>query len=127
MSTGWQAVLFLHLVAMAFFLGGQLLLAVAVVPVERAAPDRTRLRMTARRFGVGSVVALGVLLATGAALASHLDLWGDGTLRLKLTLVGCVFALTLVHLRYPRVHALQALVFGLTLVIVWLGLDLAVG
>jgi putative copper export protein len=121
----WQAVLFGHLVAMAFFLGGQLLLAIAVVPVERGAPDRTRLRTMARRFGIGSLVALAVLIATGAALASHLDLWGSDTMRLKLTLVGGVALLTLLHLEYPRVHALQALIFALTLAIVWLGLDLA--
>ena len=122
MSTAWQTVLFLHLVAMAFFLGGLLLLAVAVVPVERDTPDR--LRAIARRFGIGSLVALGVLIATGAALASHLDLWGDGTLRLKLTLVGGLLIFTLLHLQYPRAHVLRALIFGFTLVIVWLGLDL---
>ena len=54
---------------MAFFVGGQLLLAVAVVPVERSAPDRERLRAIARRFGYGSLVAILVLLATGAAMA----------------------------------------------------------
>jgi hypothetical protein len=42
----------------------------------------------------------------------------------KLTLVGVVLALTLLHLRFPRAHALQAAVFAVTLVIVWLGLDL---
>jgi hypothetical protein len=72
----WQLVLYLHLLAMAFFVGGQLLIAAAVVPVERANPDRARMRGIARRFGYGSVVALLVLLATGIAMASHLDLWG---------------------------------------------------
>jgi uncharacterized membrane protein len=47
----WQAVRWLHVLAMAFFVGGQLLLAIAVVPVERSAPDRDRLRAIARRFG----------------------------------------------------------------------------
>jgi uncharacterized membrane protein len=51
MSTGWVAVRWLHLLAMAFFVGGQLFLAAAVLPVERRAPDRTRLRAIARRFG----------------------------------------------------------------------------
>jgi hypothetical protein len=35
MSDFWQTILSLHLVAMAFFLGGQLLLAAAVVPALR--------------------------------------------------------------------------------------------
>jgi uncharacterized membrane protein len=121
----WQVVLYLHLLAMAFFLGGQLLIAVALVPVERANPDPERLRAVARRFGYGSVVALSVLLATGIAMASHLNLWDSGTLQAKLGLVALVLVLTGVHLRYPRAHALQALIFLLTLAIVWLGVDLA--
>jgi uncharacterized membrane protein len=120
----WQTVLYLHLLAMAFFLGGQLVIGVAVVPVERAAPDRERLRAIARRFGYGSVVALTVLLATGIAMASHYELWGDGTLQLKLGCVAVVIALTLAHLRFPRAHALQAAILLLTLVIAWLGLEL---
>ena len=110
---------------MAFFLGGQLLLAAAVVPVERRHPDRERLRAIARRFGIGSLIALGVLIATGAAMASHYDLWGDGELHLKLALVGVTVALVLVHLRWGRAHALQAAVFLTTLAVVWIGLDLS--
>ena len=123
----WQAVLllYLHLLAMAFFVGGQLFIAVAVVPVERRSPDPLRLRLIARRFGVASLVALGVLLASGAAMASHFDLWSSGTLQLKLGLVATVLVLTAIHLRYPRAHLLQAAILLLTLVIVWLGLDLA--
>ena len=121
----WQSVLYLHLVAMAFFLGGQLVIAVAVVPVERRAPDRERLRAVARRFGFGSLVALGVLLATGVAIASHYGLWDDGTLQVKLALVGLVIILTLAHLRYPRMHALQGAILLATLAIAWLGLELS--
>ena len=63
----WEAVRWAHLIAMAFFVGGQLVLVAAVVPAFRGADDRTRLRAIARRFGWGSLVALAVLLATGAA------------------------------------------------------------
>lgn len=125
MTDFWQAVLYVHLLAMAFFVGGQLLIAVAVVPVERSNPDADRVRAIARRFGIGSAVALGLLLATGVAMASHFDLWSSGTLQAKLALVGFVLVLTVVHLRHPRAHALQAAIFVATLAIVWLGLDLS--
>ena len=124
-STLWQAVFYLHLVAMAFFLGGQLLLAVAVVPALREEQDRDRLRAIARRFGWGSLVALAVLIATGAAMASHLDLWSDGTLHVKLALVAIAVILTGSHLRYSRAHLLQAAIFLVTLAIVWEAVQLA--
>jgi putative copper export protein len=50
-SSLWQAILWVHLVAMAFFLGGQLLLASAVVPALRGEEHREQLRAVARRFG----------------------------------------------------------------------------
>ena len=126
MSTAWQAVLYVHLLAMAFFLGGQLVVGLALVPVERKNPDPERLRAVARRFGIGSAVALGVLLATGIAMASHFSLWSLDTLQVKLVLVAVLIVLTLVHLRFPRAHMLQAAILLLTLAVVWLGLDIVV-
>ena len=121
----WLAVRWLHVLAMAFFVGGQLVLAVAVVPLERRAPDRERLRAVARRFGYGTLVAIGVLLATGAALASHADRWGDGTLHVELALVALVAVLIVWHMRRPAAHALEGAIFVVSLAIVWLGLSLA--
>ena len=121
----WQAVRWLHLVAMAFFVGGQLFLAAVVVPVERRAPDRERLREVARRFGKATLVALAVLLATGAAMASHYDRWEDGALQAKLALVTLVGGLVFAHMRRPHLHALEGGVFVGSLAIVWLGLSLA--
>lgn len=121
----WQALLYLHLIAMAFFLGGQLVLGLVIVPVERSSPDKERLRAMARRFGYGSLIALGVLLVTGYALATHYDLWGSTTLQIKLGLVAAVIALTAAHLRWPKLHALQGAILLATAVVVWLGLDLA--
>ena len=112
---------------MAFFVGGQLLLAVVVVPVERRNPDRERLRAVARRFGYGTLVAIAVLLATGSAMASHFHLWADGTLQLKLALVALVAGLVVWHMRRPTMHALEAAVLVGSLVIAWLGLSLAHG
>jgi uncharacterized membrane protein len=121
----WLAIRWLHVLAMAFFVGGQLMLAVAVVPVERRAPDRERLRAIARRFGWGSLVAIAVLLATGSAMASHYQLWGDSTLQLKLALVAVAAVLIAWHMRRPTLHVLEAAVFLVSLAIVWLGLALA--
>jgi uncharacterized membrane protein len=127
-TTFWQAVLYLHVLAMAFFVGGQLVFGIAVVPVLRGDPDpeRARMRGVARRFGYGSLIALGVLVLTGWAMASHYDLWSSSTLQWKLGLVALVVGLTLVHLRLPKLHALQGAILLASLVIVWLGIELVV-
>jgi uncharacterized membrane protein len=127
MSTGWLAVRWLHLLAMGFFVGGQLFLAAAVVPAERKAPDRERLRAIARRFGYGTLVAIAVLLATGAAMAGHYDRWGSSKLHVKLALVAAVAVLTVWHMRKPTMHALEGTIFLASLAIVWLGVSLAHG
>lgn len=57
----WFVLRWVHLLVMAFFVGGQLILALAVVPVERQAPDRERPRAIARRFGYGTLGAIAVL------------------------------------------------------------------
>lgn len=124
MSSFWLAVLFVHVLSMAFFVGGQFVLAAAVVPVNRHRPDPDRMRAMARRFGIGSAVALLLLLASGIAMASHFKMWQSGTLHLKLAFVALVLILTAVHMRYPRLHALQGVILVASLVIVWLGLDL---
>lgn len=119
-----EAVRVLHLVAMAFFVGGQLMLAAVVVPVVRGG-DREALRAIARRFGYGTLAAIAVLLATGIALASEYGRWSDGTLHAKLALVGTVAALVVWHMRRPALHAIEAAIFAASLAIVWLGVALA--
>lgn len=110
---------------MAFFVGGQLLLVAAVVPALRGEADRGRLRFIARRFGVGTLVAIAVLLATGLPQASHFGRWEDGTLHVKLALVAVVAVLVGWHIRRPQLHALEAAIFVGSLTIVWLGVSLA--
>jgi hypothetical protein len=121
----WNGILWLHLLAMAFFVGGQLMLAVAVVPVFRGQEDRAPVRAVARRFGTGTLVALAVLIATGAAMASHFGDWGSSTLHVKLALVVVAGALVGWHTRRPELHAIEGVIFLVSLAIVWLGVALA--
>jgi uncharacterized membrane protein len=123
--TFWNGVLWLHLLAMAFFVGGQLMLAAIVVPVLRDVGDRAPLRAAARRFGVGTLVAFAVLVVTGSAMASHLHRWSDSTLQVKLGFVVLVVALTGAHMRRPTWHVLDGLIFLVSLTIVWLGIVVA--
>ena len=121
----WNGVLWLHLIAMAFFIGGQLMLAAIVVPVLRRLDDRAPLRAAARRFGIGTLVAVLVLVITGAAMASHQHKWSDSTLQVKLGLVVLVGILIGAHMRKPEWHALDAALFAVSLAIVWLGIVVA--
>jgi uncharacterized membrane protein len=123
--TFWHAIRFLHLLAMAFFVGGQLVLVAAVVPTVGRGKNPEAMRGIARRFGWGSVVAIGVLVVTGAAMASDYDRWGNGTLHAKLALVILVGALVVWHIRKPQLRALDGVIFLVTLAIVWLGIALA--
>jgi uncharacterized membrane protein len=116
---------YLHLLAMAFFVGGQLFLVTAVVPALRDDADRERLRVIARRFGAGTLVAIAVLVATGIPLASHFRQWDSGTLHVKLALVAVVAFLVGWHIRRPQLHALEGAIFVGSLAIVWLGVSLA--
>jgi uncharacterized membrane protein len=118
---------YLHLLAMAFFVGGQLFLAAAVVPSLRSDDDRDRerIRAIARRFGWGTLAAITVLIATGIPLASHFQEWENGTLHVKLALVAVVAGLVVWHMRRPQVHALEGAIFVGSLAIVWLGVSLA--
>jgi uncharacterized membrane protein len=123
--TLWDGVLWLHLLAMAFFVGGQLMLAAIVVPVLRRFADRGPLRSAARRFGVGTLAAVAVLAATGSALATHYHRWSDTALQVKLGLVVLVAIFIGAHLRRPELHVLDGAIFAVSLAIVWLGVVVA--
>jgi uncharacterized membrane protein len=123
--TFWNGVLWLHLLGMAFFVGGQLMLGAVLVPVLRGMEDAGPLREAARRFGIGTVIAFGVLIVTGVAMASHEHLWSDSTLQVKIGLAAVVVVLIGAHLRRPSSHALDAAIFLVSLAIVWLGIVVA--
>ena len=120
----WNGVLWLHLLAMAFFVGGQLMLAGVVVPLLRGG-DRDVLRAAARRFGLGTLIAVVVLVITGSMMASHLHRWSDSTLQVKIGLLVFVGVLIGVHSRRPTWRALDAAIFVVSLAIVWLGIVVA--
>ena len=101
------------------------MLGAIVVPVMRGAADRAPLRSAARRFGIGTVIAMTVLVASGVALAAHYHRWGDTTLQVKLGLVALVALLIAAHLRWPEQHALDGAIFLVSLAIVWLGVAIS--
>jgi uncharacterized membrane protein len=124
-----DVLLFIHVIAMAFFLGGQIMLAATVVPVERSNPDPARMKQIARNFGWGSLIALGVSILTGMLMASHWKMNGwnvylDSDMHIKLTLLFLTFVALAAHLKYPKAHWLMGLTFVLTLGVVWFGLAL---
>jgi len=106
----WSTVLFLHLLAAVFWVGGQLMLSVVVMPLlRRTAPPVTVRELAAasgRRFtAITWRGLLPVLVVTGVLLA-----WHDGVrpgnlggtafgrvLLAKAALVGLVFGLALAH------------------------------
>lgn len=122
---GWDLILWLHLLAMALFVGGQLFIGLAVVPVFRAqggsdGPAHDWMVPIARRFGWASLGALAILLASGIAMASHYSLWDDTAMSVKLGLVGAAIGLTAVHVFWAKGsnHVLQALILLDSLAIV---------
>jgi putative copper export protein len=125
--SGWTLIRFLHLVGVAFFVGGQLVLLVAVTPVLRRGGDDTLMRAIARRFGIGSVAALGVIVATGIAMASHLGAWDRPVLQAKLAVIVLIGVLTGLHIASAKTRALSIALVVSSLVVVWLGVELAHG
>lgn len=100
--TGWDIVLWIHLLAMALFVGGQLFLGIAVVPTYVAqggkdGPAHEWMLPIARRFGWASLGALAIALVTGSVMASHFDLWDETAMSAKLGLVVVAIVLTCIH------------------------------
>jgi len=106
----WAVVRFFHVLAAVFWVGGQLMLSVVVVPLLRrhGGPVLTREMAAAagRRFGtVTSFGLFPVLVVTGVLLAWHEGVrWANlGTttygqvLRTKVIVVGVTFALATAH------------------------------
>lgn len=60
-------------------------------------------------------------------MAFHFSLWSNGAFHIKLALVAIVGALLVWHIRHSDLHLLEAVIFLLSLAIVWIGLYLANG
>jgi uncharacterized membrane protein len=124
----WTLIRLLHVVALVFFVGGQLMLVLVVLPAVRrhGAPEPVT-RALARRFGVAAGVSVVVLVATGAALAGHLSRWDDPVLQAKLALLVLVGVLIGLHIASPESRAVSLAMLAASLAIVALGLALAHG
>ena len=121
----WTVIRFLHVAAVAFFVGGQLMLAVAVAPALRRHGGEEAMRAVARRFGIGSGIALAVLVATGAAMAGRFHAWGEALLQAKLALLALVLVLLVLHVVTPYTRALSLAVLAASVAIAYLGVELA--
>jgi uncharacterized membrane protein len=119
----WELVRYLHVLALALFVGGQIMLVVAIVPVLRGEPEGLMLGV-ARRFGVASAIAIVVLLLTGVAMASHYTRWEDETLHAKLALLVLALVLTGLHIASPRSRGVSLSLAATSLLVVWFGVVL---
>jgi hypothetical protein len=123
----WTVVRYLHIVGITFFVGGQLMLVAAVAPAIRRRGDDQTMRLIARRFGLGSTVALALAVATGIAMASHCSLLGlehppseaDGA-RPRRSLDG-------LHIMTPKSRAVSYGVVASSLLVLWFGVKLTYG
>ncbi|MCA9654356.1 MAG: hypothetical protein H6712_34680 [Myxococcales bacterium] len=89
-----------HLVAVATWTGGLIVLAALVVALRRAGADRELLRAAARQFGRVSWAAMAVAVLTGVAQVWLLGWpWTHGGLHRKLGLVALVIVLAAWHQR----------------------------
>lgn len=118
----WDVLVAIHLLAMAFFVGGQLMLAAVLVPVLRG---RDEMKLVARRFGIGSVVALGVLLLTGLYLAGHEDAWDRSLFQVKLGLIAVLVLLLGYHVHRGSKRWLDPVLGLLSITIMVLGVLIA--
>jgi uncharacterized membrane protein len=124
---GWTLIRLLHVLALAFFVGGQLVLVTAVVPAVRRHDASVAMRTVARRFGVGSALSLIFLIATGIAMASRTDRWSDSALQVKLVLLVVAAVLTALHIVTPSSRGVPIALLAVSLVIVWFGVELSHG
>lgn len=126
--------LFFHVIAMTFWLGGQLFLTLVAVPVLRGGGEQEReiTIAVARRYGTMSIVALMISIATGITMMVQLelDVAQLPALRHKLELLGLMLVATVAHTiagarGYRRVSRIASFTgMLLSLGVVWFGTQL---
>lgn len=88
----------LHLVAVATWTGGLIVLGVAVMALRRAGADRSLLQAVARAFGRASWIAMAIAIPTGLLQVVGLRMaWTYPRLHVKLGLVALVVAFAAYH------------------------------
>lgn len=120
----WEVMRWLHLLGMAVFVGGQIMLAAVVVPVMRG---HERMRPIARNFGMATVAAIAVAVVTGMSMASEVGAWSDPALHAKLGLLVLAGVLIALHMRRPGSPVLSIGLLVTSLAIVAFGVALAHG
>lgn len=88
----------IHLLAAATWMGGLVVLGVAVVALRRAGADRSLLQAVARAFAKASWIAMAIAITTGLLQVAWMQLpWSYGRLHTKLGVVALAVVLALVH------------------------------
>ena len=117
-----SGVFYLHLLGATVWIGGLIVLGGLVPAVRQATDDREVIKAMARRFGVISWSALGLLVLTGGYMA--VDFWSQ-TLAIKIGLVLLVAMLAGWHSiagsqQSPRTRGMiQGAILVVSLVILW--------
>jgi uncharacterized membrane protein len=121
-----STMLTLHLLGIIFFVGGQMAMIAAVRPtLDSTDGNEDVMRQIATRFGIGSAIALLLIIGTGTWMALEDNLFSEPLLHAKLGLLALIFVLTGLHTKVPYARALSLSIFVLSLVLVVLGVQLS--
>jgi uncharacterized membrane protein len=98
----WMILIWIHLLASMFWIGGMLFFAVVLVPTLRALPPQQKAELINRigpRFRKTGWISLGILLATGLFQLYRLGppVFAEGWLWVKLFLIVLMVSLTFLH------------------------------
>jgi len=117
-------IFYIHLLSATVWVGGLVVLAGLVPAVRKTTDDRSVIQAIAKRFGVMSWTALGLLVLTGTSMV--FDRVWTGTLIAKIGLVMLSALLAVWHTMAAREQspavrgAIQGVILILALVILWL-------
>jgi uncharacterized membrane protein len=98
----WKLLIWIHLLAAMFWIGGMLFFAIVLVPSLRLLPPPQKAELIGRigqRFRKTGWISLGILLVTGLSQLYHLGspVFAEGSLWVKLILIVLMVFFTLLH------------------------------